>query len=114
MDLQRESAPPRGLGLLWGARVIARGFDLPWDRHGWAGRDAGSTPARKRWHGAFLGEALDRARERARLMDDDEVAEVARRTAIDDGWEAVMVARKAGGYVYLSAGLVPAGAQVLS
>ena len=115
-------ARDEGATLLWGARAIAKGLDIPWDRQGWAGYDGralGSEKVyRKLFAERFLDTALVKARAQAPLLREDEIVEVARMGdgemyPYGAGWECVLVARKAGGYVYLTAARVPTGTDLL-
>ena len=104
--------------LLWGARAIASGFDIPWDRQDWKGPEADERKPRQLFCERFLDDALAKARVQAPLLREDEVVEVTRLGDGDmypygAGWECILVARKAGGYVYLTAARLPSGADLL-
>jgi hypothetical protein len=111
-----QRAADAGATLLWGARAIARGLDIPWDRQAWSGPQAARTTLgkalRKSFCARFLDDALVKARAQAPHLRDEEVIEV-QRTEDTDGHECVLVARNAGGYVYLTAARVPAGTSLL-
>lgn len=113
-----QRAADAGATLLWGARAIARGLDIPWDRQDWKGPDADDKKTRLVFCRWFLDDALAKARIQAPLLREDECVEVARLGDGDmypfgTGRECILVARKAGGYVYLTAARLPSGANLL-
>lgn len=111
-----ERAIELGAKVMWGARVIASGFVLPWDRQGWSGPRA----ARKRlgqWingglDGSREGSPYDLARKWSRGVTDETVSVVACDVRPGSRERLVLVGRKAGGYVYLTAALLPRGVRV--
>jgi hypothetical protein len=105
-----ERALREGCRLLWGARVIERGFDLPHDRHAWSGPLSRTKQGRKLLGTWIDEEGMPAAKRLSESLRQDEVAEVARRSS--KGFDDVMVARVAGGYVYLTAARVRPGVQL--
>ena len=112
-----QRAADAGATLLWGARAIARGLDIPGNRQAWAGPQGvvGGVlghATRKAFCVRFLDDALVKARAQAPLLREDEVIEV-QRSETSAEYECVLIAHKAGGYVYLTAARVPAGTDLL-